>query len=163
MAWLPASTELRTLRKISNSNIFTTQKLDANQHLRRRQKVYCGVTTESNTPATPLIKKVFLHSASADRILLPDGRYMAYRVPGIRGLKTSLLEEFGICLLTYDIPGFGESDPHPSRNVESSVLDMLFLASSVGVNGKFWEVFRIKKEHPDDDSEMALNVVLLLY
>ncbi|KAJ0077237.1 hypothetical protein Patl1_36124 [Pistacia atlantica] len=57
---------------------------------------------------------------------------------GIRGLKTSLLEEFGICLLTYDIPGFGESDPHPSRNVESSVLDMLFLASSVGVNGKFW-------------------------
>ncbi|KAJ0078141.1 hypothetical protein Patl1_37139 [Pistacia atlantica] len=141
MAWLPASTELRTLRKISNSNIFTTQKLDANQHLQRRKKVVhlisyvqescdarfrrikgpCAkfyaqlrffneylpedkdplhawlvicfvsvlalavlcVTTESNTSATPLIKKVFLHSASADRILLPDGRYMAYRVPGV--------------------------------------------------------------------------------
>ncbi|KAJ0083778.1 hypothetical protein Patl1_30768 [Pistacia atlantica] len=119
------------------------------------------VTTESNTSATPLIKKVFLHPASADRILLPDGRYMAYReqgVPvdrarfsiiaphtflssrlaGIPGLKTSLLEEFGICLLTYDLPGFGESDPHPSRNLESSALDMLFLASSVGVNDKFW-------------------------
>ncbi|XP_031251523.1 geraniol 8-hydroxylase-like [Pistacia vera] len=37
MAWLPASTEWRTLRKISNSNIFTTQKLDANQDLRRKK------------------------------------------------------------------------------------------------------------------------------
>lgn len=37
MAWLPASTEWRTLRKISNSHIFTTQKLDANQDLRRKK------------------------------------------------------------------------------------------------------------------------------
>ncbi|KAJ0091212.1 hypothetical protein Patl1_12546 [Pistacia atlantica] len=97
----------------------------------------CVYNSESNT-SDPIDKESIPTSASADRILLPDGRYMEYRVPGIRGLKTSLLEEFGICLLTYDIPGFGESDPHPSRNVESSVLDILFLASSVGVNGKFW-------------------------
>lgn len=49
-----------------------------------------------------------------------------------------MLEEFGIRLLTYDLPGFGESDPHPSRNLESSALDMSFFASSVGVNDKFW-------------------------
>lgn len=49
-----------------------------------------------------------------------------------------MLKEFGVRLLTYDLPGFGESDPHPSRNLESSALDMSFLASSVGVNDKFW-------------------------
>lgn len=41
-------------------------------------------------------------------------------------------------MLTYDLPGFGESDPHPNRNLESSALDMSFLASSMGVSDKFW-------------------------
>ena len=49
-----------------------------------------------------------------------------------------LLEEFGIRLVTYDLPGFGESDPHPSRNLNSSALDMLHLANAVGVSDKFW-------------------------
>lgn len=121
-----------------------------------------NVRTECDASAT-LIKKVFIHPPSADRILLPDGRYMAYReqgVPadiarfsmiaphtflssrlaGMPGLKASLLEEFGIYLLTYDLPGFGESDPHPNRNLESSALDMLFLVNALGVKGKFWVV-----------------------
>ncbi|KAK7854668.1 hypothetical protein CFP56_031495 [Quercus suber] len=59
---------------------------------------------------------------------------------GIPGLKASLLEEFGIRLITYDLPGFGESDPHPKRNLESSAIDMLLLANAVGVNDKFWVV-----------------------
>ncbi|KAL9413057.1 hypothetical protein AB3S75_041682 [Citrus x aurantiifolia] len=119
-----------------------------------------SVNTEGEN-SIPLEKKLSIHPLSADRILLPDGRYIAYReegvaadrarysiiVPhnflssrlaGIPGLKASLLEEFGIRLLTYDLPGFGESDPHPSRNLESSALDMFFFASSVGVNDKFW-------------------------
>lgn len=58
---------------------------------------------------------------------------------GIPGVKDSLLEEFGIRLLTYDLPGFGESDPHPKRNLESSAADMSFLADALGVN-KFWVV-----------------------
>uniref|UniRef100_A0A9I9EG72 Uncharacterized protein n=1 Tax=Cucumis melo TaxID=3656 RepID=A0A9I9EG72_CUCME len=33
------------------------------------------------------------------------------------GLKSSLLEEFEVRLLTYDLPRFGESDPHPKRNL----------------------------------------------
>lgn len=56
---------------------------------------------------------------------------------GIPGVKDSMLEEFGIRLLTYDLPGFGESDPHPKRNLESSAADMAFLADALGVN-KFW-------------------------
>ncbi|KAK1587673.1 hypothetical protein Q3G72_015699 [Acer saccharum] len=119
-----------------------------------------SLSTESET-STTLIKKVLTHPPSADRILLPDGRYLAYReqgVPadrarfsiiaphaflssrlsGIPGLKASLLEEFGVRLLTYDLPGFGESDPHPNRNLESSALDMSFFAQSMGVEDKFW-------------------------
>ncbi|KAF2300528.1 hypothetical protein GH714_013950 [Hevea brasiliensis] len=121
-----------------------------------------SLSTKHDTSAT-CIKKVFIHPPSADRILLPDGRYMAYReqgVPadrarfsmiaphtflssrlaGIPGLKTSLLEEFGVYLLTYDLPGFGESDPHPNRNLESSALDMLCLVNVLGVKDKFWVV-----------------------
>ncbi|KAH9777549.1 cytochrome p450 family 76 subfamily c polypeptide 5-related [Citrus sinensis] len=37
MGWLPLSTPRTNLRKICNSHIFTTQKLDANQHLRRKR------------------------------------------------------------------------------------------------------------------------------
>ncbi|KAM7280313.1 hypothetical protein ACFE04_007447 [Oxalis oulophora] len=57
---------------------------------------------------------------------------------GVPGLKPSLLEEFGIRLLTYDLPGFGQSDPHPGRNLQSSASDMSCLAYSLGVKGKFW-------------------------
>lgn len=111
--------------------------------------------------SVPPIKRVQIHPPSANRILLPDGRYMAYhvngvpadrarfsmiaphsflssRLAGIPGVKTSLLEEFGVCLITYDLPGFGESDPHPSRDLNSSALDILYLANAIGVNDKFW-------------------------
>ncbi|KAK4419169.1 hypothetical protein Salat_2329700 [Sesamum alatum] len=111
--------------------------------------------------AIVMAKKVSLHPPSAVRILLPDGRYIAYhemgvpadtarysvimphaflssRLGGILGIKVSLLEEFGVRLISYDLPGFGESDPHPNRNLNSSALDMSHLADSVGVKGKFW-------------------------
>jgi pimeloyl-ACP methyl ester carboxylesterase len=63
-----------------------------------------------------------------------------FSILGIPGLKASLLDEFGVRLLTYDLPGFGESDPHPNRNLETSAMDMLLLADAVGVNDKFWVV-----------------------
>jgi hypothetical protein len=34
-------------------------------------------------PSAPLMKQVFLHPASATRIVLPDGRYMAYKEQGV--------------------------------------------------------------------------------
>lgn len=111
--------------------------------------------------SVPPVKAVYIHPPSASRILLPDGRHMAYhelgvpaerarfsliaphfflssRLAGIPGLKVSLLEEFGVRLITYDLPGFGESDPHPNRNLNTSALDMLYLANAVGVIDKFW-------------------------
>ncbi|CAI9098070.1 OLC1v1034631C1 [Oldenlandia corymbosa var. corymbosa] len=57
---------------------------------------------------------------------------------GIPGVKMALLEEFGVRLVTYDRPGFGESDPDPGRNLSSSALDMLNLAEAIGIKDKFW-------------------------
>ncbi|KAK6935283.1 Cytochrome P450 [Dillenia turbinata] len=37
VAWLPPSNQWRNLRKISNTHVFAAQKLDANQHLRRKK------------------------------------------------------------------------------------------------------------------------------
>jgi hypothetical protein len=59
---------------------------------------------------------------------------------GIPGISSSLLEEFGVRLVTYDLPGFGESDPHPGRNLNSSALDILHLANGLDIQDKFWVV-----------------------
>lgn len=106
-------------------------------------------------------KQLSISPPNASRIQLPDGRHMAYkeqgvpaerarfslisphsflssRLAGLPGLRESLLEEFGIRLVTYDLPGFGESDPHPGRNLNSSALDVLHLANALGVSDKFW-------------------------
>ncbi|KAK9289765.1 hypothetical protein L1049_007924 [Liquidambar formosana] len=119
-----------------------------------------SVNTKHDSSILP-VKRVYIHPASASHVLLPNGRHMAYqeqgvpadrarfsliashtflssRLAGIPRVKGSLLEEFGVRLVTYDLPGFGESDPHPSRNLSSSALDMLFLANAVGIIDKFW-------------------------
>nr|XP_010937808.1 uncharacterized protein LOC105057064 isoform X1 [Elaeis guineensis] len=106
-------------------------------------------------------KELYISYPNASRIQLPDGRNMAYleqgvsaerarfsliaphpllssRLSGLPGVKESLLEEFGLQLVTYDLPGFGESDPHPNRNLNSSALDVLHLANAVGIIDKFW-------------------------
>lgn len=108
-----------------------------------------------------LVKKVDIHPPSATSITLPDGRHLAFlergvpsdrarhtlivphgflssRLAGVPGIKESLLEEFGVRFVTYDIPGFGESDPDSRRTLNSSAFDMVELANSIGVNGKFW-------------------------
>lgn len=63
---------------------------------------------------------------------------LCFPLEGIPGVKVSLLEEFGVRLVTYDLPGFGESDPHPNRSLSSSALDILHLANAVAVTDKFW-------------------------
>ncbi|KAE8666226.1 Alpha/beta-Hydrolases superfamily protein isoform 2 [Hibiscus syriacus] len=94
--------------------------------------------------AWPVIFFVFILALSgvpADKTrfsLIAPHSFLSSRLAGIPGVKTSLLEEFGVRLVTYDLPGFGESDPHPSRNLNSSAFDMLHLADAVGVNDKFW-------------------------
>ncbi|EER95045.1 hypothetical protein BDA96_01G435300 [Sorghum bicolor] len=121
-----------------------------------------GAGSDNETPVD-LPKKLIIGPPSADRIQLPDGRHLAYeeqgvsanrarfsliaphsflssRLAGIPGISASLLEEFGVRLVTYDLPGFGESDPHLGRNLNSSALDMLYLANALNIPEKFWVV-----------------------
>ncbi|XP_057781745.1 uncharacterized protein LOC131000026 isoform X2 [Salvia miltiorrhiza] len=122
---------------------------------------FAVLTVNTTRTTTPLVNKMKLHPSTATLILLPDGRRLAYqeqgvpadkarysmivphsflssRLAGVPGVKGALLEEFGIRLLTYDLPGFGESDPDPKRDLESSALDMLHLAYAVNVTEKLW-------------------------
>ncbi|XP_020176564.1 uncharacterized protein [Aegilops tauschii subsp. strangulata] len=121
-----------------------------------------GVGSSDDTPVEQP-KKLYISPPNAKRFQLPDGRHLAYeekgisadrarfslvaphsflssRLAGIPGISSSLLEEFGARLVTYDLPGFGESDPHPGRNLNSSALDMLHLADALGIVDKFWVV-----------------------
>jgi pimeloyl-ACP methyl ester carboxylesterase len=59
-------------------------------------------------------------------------------VTGIPGIQDSLLKEFGVRRIAYDLPSIGESDPHPSRDLNSSALDIVHLANTLGVVEKFW-------------------------
>ncbi|EFH47263.1 hydrolase, alpha/beta fold family protein [Arabidopsis lyrata subsp. lyrata] len=115
---------------------------------------------EHDRPVT-VIKKLRLHPTGATRVQLPDGRYIAYqelgvsaekaryslvtphsflssRLAGIPGVKKSLLVEYGVRLVSYDLPGFGESDPHRGRNLSSAASDMINLAAAIGIDEKFW-------------------------
>ncbi|KAI4349189.1 hypothetical protein L6164_009813 [Bauhinia variegata] len=118
-----------------------------------------AICVDPNREASPPEVKIRIHPPSASRISLPDGRHLAYHEQGVpadisrfslvaphsflssrlaAGVRASLLEEYGIRLVTYDLPGFGESDPHPNRNLNSSAVDMLHLANAINVSGKFW-------------------------
>ncbi|KAG8387724.1 hypothetical protein BUALT_Bualt02G0051200 [Buddleja alternifolia] len=122
-----------------------------------------ALLVNTNQTTTPLVKKMKMHPTSASLIMLPDGRrlacqehgvpadqarysmivshsFLSSRLAGIPGLKGSLMQEFGVRLVTYDLPGFGESDPHPSRNLESSAMDILHLSYAVNITDKFWVV-----------------------
>ncbi|CAI0423536.1 unnamed protein product [Linum tenue] len=49
-----------------------------------------------------------------------------------------LVEELGMYFVSYDRPGYGESDPHPSRTVKSQALDIEELADQLGLGPKFY-------------------------
>ncbi|KAE8037980.1 hypothetical protein FH972_010528 [Carpinus fangiana] len=100
---------------------------------------------------------------TAPRIKLRDGRHMAYREHGvskevarykviyIHGLRTcrhdlvvsvnisqGFFEELGLYVVSYDRPGYGESDPHPKQTVKSLALDIEELADQLDSGSKFY-------------------------
>ncbi|KAL6989256.1 hypothetical protein U1Q18_015008 [Sarracenia purpurea var. burkii] len=106
------------------------------------------------TPGGPAI--------SSPRIKLRDGRHLAYKEHGvpketakyklifIHGfgggkkdgsiLTLEIAEELGIYLVSFDRPGYGESDPDPKRTMKSTALDIEELADQLGLGSRFYVI-----------------------
>ncbi|XP_020202709.1 uncharacterized protein LOC109788401 [Cajanus cajan] len=102
---------------------------------------------------------------TAPRIKLRDGRHLAYKEHGVprevakkkivflHGFGSSrhdavivtnppqgLLVELGAYIVSFDRPGYGESDPDPNRTVKSLALDVEELADTLGLGAKFYVI-----------------------
>ncbi|KAL3642676.1 hypothetical protein CASFOL_013491 [Castilleja foliolosa] len=103
---------------------------------------------------------------TASRIQLKDGRYLAYVEHGVpkdmakhkivfvhgfdscrhdvsaltSNLSPDLVESKQIYIVSLDRPGYGESDPDPTRTVKSLAFDIEELADQLGLGSKFYVV-----------------------
>ncbi|KDP42736.1 hypothetical protein JCGZ_23676 [Jatropha curcas] len=102
---------------------------------------------------------------TAPRIKLRDGRHLAYKQHGVskdvakfkiiyvHGFDSSrhdpvvaahispeIFEELGVYIVSFDRPGYGESDPHPERTLKSFALDIEELADQLGLGSKFYMI-----------------------
>ncbi|CAA0837849.1 alpha/beta-Hydrolases superfamily protein [Striga hermonthica] len=103
---------------------------------------------------------------TAPRVQLKDGRRIAYQEVGVpketakhkivfihgfdscrhhvsalaARLSPDIVESKGIYIVSFDRPGYGESDPHPTRTVKSLALDIEELADQLGLGPKFYVV-----------------------
>ncbi|KAK4749288.1 hypothetical protein SAY87_026737 [Trapa incisa] len=100
---------------------------------------------------------------TSPRIKLRDGRYLAYNEYGApkdtakhkivfvhgfdscrydtviaTGLSQSVIDELGVYIVSFDRPGYGESDPDPNRTPESIALDIEELADQLGLGSRFY-------------------------
>ncbi|KAJ0810932.1 putative alpha/beta hydrolase-1 [Helianthus annuus] len=99
------------------------------------------------------------------RIKLRDGRYLSYKEYGVpkesakykiiyahgfdsvkhytviaTSASRALIEELGIYIVSFDRPGYGESDPDPKRTLKSLALDTEELADQLELGSKFYVV-----------------------
>ncbi|XP_057424637.1 uncharacterized protein LOC130718157 [Lotus japonicus] len=100
---------------------------------------------------------------TAPRIKLRDGRHLAYKEHGVpkdtakykiifvHGLGSSIhaspvaetlsphvAEDLGIYIVSFDRPGYGESDPDPNRTPKSIAFDIEDLADKLELGSKFF-------------------------
>ncbi|KAL5733679.1 hypothetical protein ACOSQ2_033371 [Xanthoceras sorbifolium] len=102
---------------------------------------------------------------TAPRIKLRDGRHLAYKEHGLSkdlarhkiifihgflscrhnaviaaNLSPEVVEELGLYIVSFDRPGYGESDPDPKRTMKSLALDVEQLADQLGLGSKFYVI-----------------------
>ncbi|CAI9270862.1 unnamed protein product [Lactuca saligna] len=100
---------------------------------------------------------------TSPRIKLRDGRHLSYMEHGVPketakfkiiyihgfdnckeinifalGASPALIEELGVYTVSFDRPGYGESDPHPERTLKSLALDIEELADQLQLGSKFY-------------------------
>ncbi|KAK3010375.1 hypothetical protein RJ639_012600 [Escallonia herrerae] len=102
---------------------------------------------------------------TASRIKLTDGRFLAYKEHGVSKetakykivfvhgfdccrhdafiattLSPDIIEGLGVYIVSFDRPGYGESDPNPNGTVKSLALDIENLADHLGLGSRFYVV-----------------------
>ncbi|CAL5387489.1 unnamed protein product [Camellia sinensis] len=102
---------------------------------------------------------------TATRIKLSDGRHLSYREYGVpidkahykivyihgfdsckhyavvdTSLSPDVAEGLGVYIVSFDRPGYGESDPNPKQTMKSLALDIEELADQLGLGSKFYLV-----------------------
>ncbi|CAK9134540.1 unnamed protein product [Ilex paraguariensis] len=100
---------------------------------------------------------------TASRVKLSDGRFLAYKEYGtsknkakykavfVHGfdccrhdvattLSSDVVEDLGVYIVSFDRPGYGESDPNPKQTIKSLALDIEELADQLGLGSKFYVV-----------------------
>lgn len=102
---------------------------------------------------------------TAPRIKLRDGRHLAYKEHGkpkdvakykivfVHGfdscrhdavvadtLSQEIIDDLGIYIVSFDRPGYGESDPDPKRTPKSISLDIEELADKLGLGSRFYVI-----------------------
>ncbi|OIV92166.1 hypothetical protein TanjilG_26029 [Lupinus angustifolius] len=100
---------------------------------------------------------------TAPRIKLRDGRHLAYQEHGVpkdaaknkiiyvhgfdsfrhdavvaKTLSPDVAEDLGVYIVSFDRPGYGESDPDPNRTLKSLALDIEELADKLELGSKFF-------------------------
>lgn len=101
-------------------------------------------------------------AVSGLRIKLRDGRHLAYKEFGVSKerakykiilvhgfgsckhedafCESELVEKLGVHVVSFDRPGYGESDPDPSRSAKSVALDVAELGDQLDFGAKFYVV-----------------------
>nr|XP_028948885.1 uncharacterized protein LOC103433287 [Malus domestica] len=99
------------------------------------------------------------------RIKLRDGRHLAYKEHGVpkdnaqhkivyvhgidncrhdavvaEAMSPETVKDLGIYVVTFDRPGYGESDPNPKRTVKSMATDIEELADQLGLGHRFYVI-----------------------
>ncbi|XP_071688407.1 uncharacterized protein [Rutidosis leptorrhynchoides] len=102
---------------------------------------------------------------TSPRIKLRDGRHLSYKEFGVpkemakykvifvhgfdsfkhhnviaTSASPALIQDLGIYIVSFDRPGYGESDPDPNRTLKSSALDIEELADQLELGSKFYVV-----------------------
>ncbi|KAK4272744.1 hypothetical protein QN277_021257 [Acacia crassicarpa] len=102
---------------------------------------------------------------TAPRIKLRDGRHLAYKEHGVpkdeakhkiifvhgfdscrhsavvaNTLSPEITESLGVYIVSFDRPGYGESDPDPNRTVKSLALDIEELADRLQLGTRFYVI-----------------------
>ncbi|KAK6156282.1 hypothetical protein DH2020_010530 [Rehmannia glutinosa] len=78
------------------------------------------------------------------RIKLRDGRHLAYMEHGVSKetakykIILELVEKMGIHIVSFDRPGYGQSDPDPKRTIKSTALDIEELGDQLNLGPKFY-------------------------